>query len=88
VAYLTCPWCLTPQLVADEASGYRCFTCSAEIAFVTCSSCGFVQTVSKRWTRYTCGRCQAVGELPRRWGYEAGSIAAKVQGTGQSWPKL
>jgi hypothetical protein len=29
-----------------------------------------------------------VGELPRRWGYEAGAIAAKVQGTGQSWPKL
>jgi hypothetical protein len=33
VAYLTCPWCLTPQLIADEAPEYRCYTCAAEVRF-------------------------------------------------------
>lgn len=28
--YLTCPWCLTPQLVADEVNEYHCFTCAAD----------------------------------------------------------
>lgn len=86
MAYLTCPWCLTPQLVADEAPGYRCYTCSAEIAFFACSRCGLVQTVSKRWTRFTCSGCGAVVDLPRRWGYAAEATAGRVRAAGKAWP--
>lgn len=88
MAYLTCPWCLTPQLVADDASSYRCFTCYAEIGFFPCPGCGLVQTVSKRWTRFTCSGCEAVVDLPRRWGYSAEATAGRVGAAGKAWPKL
>jgi hypothetical protein len=88
MAYLTCPWCNTPQLVADEAPGYQCFTCYGEIMFFDCPECGYVQTVSKRWTKCICGRCDQVLDLPRRWGYVAGARAIRVEGAAQTWPKL
>jgi hypothetical protein len=88
MAYLTCPWCLTPQLVADEVGGYQCFTCSAEIMFYRCPECAFVQTVNKKWTKFICGNCEQVLELPRRWGYMSTARAVLVKGTGQSWPKI
>jgi len=88
MAYVTCPWCLTPQHVADEDSGYQCFTCAAEIRFFKCPECGFVQTVNKMWTVFICGRCEATLDLPRRWGYLPGARASLVEGAGQSWPKL
>jgi hypothetical protein len=88
MAYLTCPWCLTPQLVADDAPGYQCFTCYGEIGFYACPECTFVQTVNKKWTAFICGKCESVIELPRRWGYVAGAKAYLVRGAGESWPKL
>lgn len=88
MAYVTCPWCLTPQMVGDDAPGYQCLTCYGEIGFITCSECDFIQTVSKQWSAFICGRCDATIQLPRRWGYAPGAKAYRVQGAGQSWPKL
>jgi hypothetical protein len=80
------PVVLTPSS-SDEVP-VQCFTCYGEIAFTTCPECGFIQTVSKKWSAFTCGRCEATIELPRRWGYVPGAQAHRVQGAGQSWPKL
>jgi DNA-directed RNA polymerase subunit RPC12/RpoP len=88
VAYLTCPWCLTPQQVGDESIEYRCFTCAAENGFLACPDCGYRQTVSKKWTAVTCGKCEKKVDLPRRWGYAIGTRAYQVQGPGQPWPKF
>ncbi len=88
MAYITCPWCLTPQLVVDESNGFHCFTCAADVGFIRCSSCSFVQSVSKRWRAYICSECRAKIDLPHRWGYDATATATKVKGTGRSWPEL
>ncbi len=88
MAYLTCPWCLTPQMVAEQADHYQCFTCYAEIRFAACANCGFKQTVNKKWTVYTCGNCESKGELPRRWSFAASTKAREVEGSGASWPRL
>lgn len=88
MAYLTCPWCLTPQMVGEDADYYQCFTCYGEIRFTTCPECGFRQTVSKKWTVFTCGNCEAKVELPRRWSYAASTKAREVEGNGRSWPEL
>lgn len=88
MAYLTCPWCLTPQAVGDESIDYLCFTCAAQVGFFACTNCGLRQTVNKRWTAFTCGTCEAKVDLPRRWGYAVADRAREVQGTGHPWPKL
>ena len=88
MAYLTCPWCLTPQLIADDAAEYQCFTCYGEIRFFQCPECRTVQTVNKRWHLFTCGHCDRKLELPYRWGYAQGATALKVTATGQPYPKL
>jgi hypothetical protein len=88
VAYLTCPWCLTPQLIADESAEYKCYTCAAEVRFFRCSNCAMVQTVSKKWRAFTCGRCERKVDLPHRWGYDVAATAARVEGTGKPWPPL
>jgi len=88
MAYLTCPWCLTPQLIADEAPEYRCFTCAGEIRFFECPRCSTIQTVSKRWRAFTCGSCDAKIDLPYQWSYANSSKAMFVQATGKAWPPL
>jgi hypothetical protein len=88
VAYPTCPWCLTPQLIADEAAEYRCFTCYAEVRFFACPNCSLVQTVSKRWSAFTCGKCERKVDLPFRWGYADAAKAMAARGTGHPYPKL
>jgi hypothetical protein len=88
MAYLTCPWCLTPQMVADDVNEYHCFTCAAEVGFIRCTSCTFVQAVSKRWRAFTCTRCRTKIDLPYRWGYDPNAKAYLVKGTGRSWPEL
>ena len=88
MAYLTCPWCLTPQLIADDAAEYQCFTCYGEIRFFQCPECETVQTVNKRWTAFTCGHCDRKVDLPFRWGYASAAKAVKVTGTGHPYPKL
>lgn len=88
MAYLTCPWCHTPQHVADEAAEYQCFSCYGDIRFFQCPHCSLVQTVNKRWTAFTCGKCDQKVDLPRRWGYATGAKAGRVEGTGHPHPKL
>ena len=88
MAYLTCPWCLTPQLIADEAAEYKCYTCAAEIRFFQCPNCSAVQSVNKRWRAFVCGRCNTKVDLPYRWGYDRQSTAIRVEVTGKSWPPL
>lgn len=88
MAYLTCPWCLTPQMIADEAYEYRCFTCFAEIRFSTCPECKLVQTVNKGWRAYECSKCRAQVELPLQWRFADSSKAMWVRGTGKPWPPL
>ncbi len=88
MAYLTCPRCLTPQLVGDESIEYQCFTCAAQNAFFECPGCGYKQTVSKRWSAFTCSNCEATVDLPRRWGYAVGARASRVRGHAQPWPKF
>jgi hypothetical protein len=88
VAYPTCPWCLTPQLIADEAAEYRCFTCYAEVRFFVCPHCSLAQTVSKRWSAFTCGKCDRKVDLPFRWGYADAAKAMAARGTGHPYPKL
>ena len=85
---LTCPWCPTPQLIADEAPEYRCYTCNADVRFFKCPNCSLVQTVSKQWRMFTCGKCDTKQDLPFRWGYDRASTAVRVEGTGKSWPPL
>lgn len=88
MAYLTCPWCLTPQLIADEAAEYRCFTCNGEIRFFACPGCSMVQTVSKRWRAFSCFKCDTKVDLPYQWSYAAAGKAVRVEGTGKAWPPL
>jgi hypothetical protein len=88
VAYLTCPWCHTPQLVGDEAAEYRCFTCYGEIRFFQCPHCRLTQTVNKKWTAFTCGKCEEKVDLPHRWGYASSAKAVRVEGMGHPYPKL
>jgi hypothetical protein len=88
VAYLTCPWCLTPQLVADDVIQYQCFTCYGEIGFYPCPNCGTAQTVSKKWKAFLCGRCGTKVDLPHRWNYAVASKALMVRATGKSWPPV
>jgi hypothetical protein len=88
MAFLTCPWCLSPQQVAEGANEYQCYTCYGEIRFFKCPHCELVQTVHKRWTAFTCEQCERKVDLPRRWGYDVSTRAALVRGTGQPYPKL
>lgn len=88
MAYPTCPWCLTPQLIPDEAAEYRCFTCYAEVRFFECPNCALVQTVSKRWTAFTCGKCDRKVDLPFRWAYAGAAKAVGAHGMGHPYPKM
>jgi hypothetical protein len=88
MAYLTCPWCLTPQQVADESIEYRCFSCAGEIGFFTCPHCDLSQTVHKRWAAFTCSNCDRKVDLPRRWSYAVGARAVRVKAAGFPYPKI
>jgi hypothetical protein len=88
MAYLTCPWCRTPQQVADDATGYQCFTCYGEIRFFRCPECELLQTVNARWTAFTCEGCDAKVDLPRRWAFTPNASAVLVRGTGHPYPKF
>jgi hypothetical protein len=88
MAYLTCPWCRTPQLIADDAAEYQCFTCYGEIRFFECPNCTTVQTVNKRWKAFTCGKCEQKVDLPYRWGYAEASKALRVRATAHPFPRF
>ena len=71
MAYLTCPDCMMPNPVGDDAVKYACFDCFAEIIFETCPGCGYQQAVPSRWQgAFACGHCSQRVEIPRQgYGY-------------------
>jgi hypothetical protein len=89
VAYLTCPDCMMPNHVGDDAIKYRCFSCFAEIVFETCTSCEFQQSIPAGWTgSFVCGRCRARVEIPRQRFYSSSTKAIGVKGYGYVYPTL
>jgi hypothetical protein len=88
MAYLTCPWCKSPQLVADEAAEYKCYTCYGDVRFATCSNCGLIQTVHKQWTAFTCGKCARKVDVPQRWSYATSVKATRVEGIAKPYPEI
>jgi len=88
VAYATCPWCLSPQLVGDEVVEYRCFNCNGTNRFAECQECGLVQTVSRSWSAFTCSRCDRKGDLPREVSAATSPRARRAEGTGLPWPRF
>jgi ribosomal protein S27E len=89
VAYLTCPDCMMPSAVSDDAGAFRCTSCFIEVIFETCADCGFRQSVPSRWhTAYTCGKCGAKCLLPRRRMYATSTKAFGVEGHGYTYPRF
>jgi predicted RNA-binding Zn-ribbon protein involved in translation (DUF1610 family) len=89
VTYLTCPDCLIPSAVADDAVRFLCFSCYAQIVFERCTSCDFTQSIPSRWQRaFTCGRCGSKVDIPRQRFYSSSAKARTVQGHGHIYPKL
>jgi len=89
VAYLTCPDCMMPSPVGDDAIAYRCLSCFTEVVFESCDECGFRQSIPSRWhTAYTCGKCGAKCLIPRRRLYSTSTKAFGVQGYGHTYPKF
>jgi hypothetical protein len=89
VAYLTCPDCMMPSPVGDDAVAYRCCSCFIEVVFETCAGCGFRQSIPSRWhTAYTCGKCGAKCLLPRRRMYATSTKAFGVEGYGYTYPRF
>ena len=89
MAYLTCPDCMVPNPVADDAVKFRCASCAAEIVFERCSECSYDQSIPERWHgAFTCGRCLAKVDIPRTRLYSTSAKAARVQGYGYIYPKL
>jgi ribosomal protein S27E len=89
MAYLTCPDCMMPNVVADDAIHYWCFSCSAEIIFEACKECGHQQAIPARWqVAFSCGLCNSKVDIPRQRFYSTSAKAAKVKGYGYVYPKL
>ena len=88
MAYLTCPDCLMPNPVADDAVKTTCFSCFAEIVFETCPDCGYQQSIPKRLQgAFTCGRCSARVPIAYSRPYSTTTKAMVVQGHGYAYPR-
>ena len=89
MAYLTCPDCMMPNSVGDDAVKYMCFSCSAEIIFENCTTCGVGQAIPSRWqSAFTCGKCGAKVDIPRQRFYSTSAKAKDARGYGYIYPKL
>jgi hypothetical protein len=89
MAYLTCPDCMMPNPVADDAVHYACFSCFSRIVFDACPECGFHQAIPARWqSAFTCGKCGERVEIPRTRLYSTSTKARAVQGYGYVYPRF
>jgi len=89
MAYLTCPDCLMPAPVADDAANYTCFTCCAVVVFECCPECLFSQSISSRWLRaFTCANCGGKVAIPHRRAYATSAKAREVKGHAHTYPKM
>jgi ribosomal protein S27E len=88
MAYLTCPDCMMPNPVSDDAPAYACYSCSARIVFDRCPDCGFTQAIPERWqTAFACGACGERVVIPRRRSYATSTKARTVEGYGYMYPR-
>jgi ribosomal protein S27E len=89
MAYLTCPDCMMPNPVGDDAVKYACFTCYAEIIFETCPACSYKQAIPSRWQRaFTCGHCGDRVDIPRTRTFALSTKAREVVGYGSVYPRM
>ncbi len=89
MAYLTCPDCMMPNPVGDDAITYACFACFAEIIFETCPGCGYQQAVPSRWQgAFACGHCSGRVEIPRQRFFATSTKARQVEGYGYMYPRM
>jgi hypothetical protein len=89
MAYLTCPDCMMPNPVGDEAIAYRCFACFSEVVFETCRACGYQQSIPARWVAaFACGKCGEKVGIPYRRLYSTSTKARWVQGYGYLYPRV
>jgi predicted amidophosphoribosyltransferase len=89
MAYLTCPDCMMPTSVGDDAVKGVCQSCFAEIVFERCPVCGFYQAIPSRWQNaFTCGRCEEKVDIPRTRLYRTSTKARTVEGYGYSYPRF
>ena len=88
MAYPTCPGCREPQMVADEAVEYRCFTCGTEVRFFACPECGHRQALPMTWTAFTCAQCQRRVDVPRQIPYPERVKAARSNGVANPYPRI
>jgi hypothetical protein len=89
VAYLTCPDCMMPSPVGDDAVKFRCMSCWVEIVFETCNECGFRQSIPSRWhTAFTCAKCNSRCDIPRFRLYSTSTKAFGVEGYGYVYPRV
>jgi hypothetical protein len=89
MAYVTCPDCMMPNPVGDDAVKCMCFSCFAEVVFQSCPECGFAQSIPSRWREaFTCGRCGEKVGIPRVRMYSTSTKAMRVQGYGYTYPRL
>ena len=86
MAYPICPGCREPQLVADEAVEFRCFTCGTEARFIRCSHCETAQGIPTSWQMFTCGKCRRAVTVPRHIPYDERPRASKVTEVGLTYP--
>ena len=89
MAYLTCPDCMMPNPVGDDAVKYACFTCFAEIIFETCPGvrvpAGGPLSVARR---LRCGHCSQRVEIPRQRFFATSTRAKQVEGFGYMYPRM
>src|SRR5205085_7327356 len=82
MAYPICPGCREPQLVADEAVEFRCFTCGTQVLFLSCGECGLKQAIPATWTMFTCSKCRRASRVPRYIPFEVRPRASKAGAVG------
>ncbi len=88
MAYPTCPGCLVPQQVGDDAISFGCFYCYQEIRFHTCPRCMLAQSVVASWAAFTCSNCGGKVDLPRSVPFQEATKASRVDAVGNPWPPL
>jgi hypothetical protein len=80
---------MMPNVVADDAIKYHCFSCSAEIVFEACTECRHEQAIPARWqVAFTCAKCNAKVAIPRQRFYSSSAKAGAVRGYGYIYPRM
>ena len=88
MAYLTCPDCMMPNPVGDDAVKYACFSCFAQIIFETCPDCSYPAGDPVAMAAGVHLRSLlAAGEIPRERFFATSTKAREVEGLGYTYPR-